>query len=484
MAALGSARSSGGGRATTAVRLAAALVLLLHAQPGLAPHIGRRPASPPAAQDSAAKSSWSDMQDPATASGAHHDKRGTTSDGATYSPSVVAAAAAAAQPISSGTRVLTLPLSRTNILALSVLLLFSILGCVFLWKLVTRKKCNCKLCNQQYVIQEAIGSGGYGQVFTVCRTADEKVLVLKKIRVDDITDANFAQAEARELRQLKHPRIVGYADDFVHVEFMSGMQGQLDLEPLFFLVIVMEYCPEGDLSSRIADAYGRDIDSSEDEIDEDELSPLPENPEHQEVVLPETLVLKWVSEIADAMAYVHSANIIHRDIKSPNFFLVNDRVQLGDFGLCRRAVTQTITVGGTDVYMAPEMVMGQRYGKEADMWAVGCVLFELCAGKFMWEIPGMLGAQASASPEATQKLLNVVPAGYSKDLIEILSSLLSTNPAERPTAEDLLEIPVVKAAYEEDMQALMAEGGLPSPPRRTSSKSTAGHYDPYPMIYI
>ena len=163
------------------------------------------------------------MQDPATASGAHHDKRGTTSDGATYSPSVVAAAAAAAQPISSGTRVLTLPLSRTNILALSVLLLFSILGCVFLWKLVTRKKCNCKLCNQQYLIQEAIGSGGYGTVFTVKRTEDGAILVLKKIRVDDITDANFAQAEARELRTLKHPRIVGYSDDFIHVEFMSGM---------------------------------------------------------------------------------------------------------------------------------------------------------------------------------------------------------------------------------------------------------------------
>eukprot|EP01046_Picozoa_sp_COSAG06_P054100 COSAG06_NODE_9534_length_1876_cov_0.939786_2_plen_166_part_00 len=88
MAVLGSARSSGGGRITTAVRLAA--------------------------QDSAAKSSWSEMQDPATASGAHHDKRGTTSDGATYSPSVVAAAAAAAQPISSGTRVLTLPLSHMH----------------------------------------------------------------------------------------------------------------------------------------------------------------------------------------------------------------------------------------------------------------------------------------------------------------------------------------------------------------------------------
>ena len=114
---------------------------------------------------------------------------------------------------------------------LAVLLLFSLLGCVFLWKLVTRQKCNCKLCNQQYTIKDAIGSGGYGQVFTVTRQSDDKVLVLKKIRVDDITDANFAQAEARELRVLRHPRIVAYSDDFVHVEFMQNHA----LEPSFFL---------------------------------------------------------------------------------------------------------------------------------------------------------------------------------------------------------------------------------------------------------
>lgn len=193
--------------------------------------------------------------------------------------------------------------------------------------------------------------------------------------------------------------------------------------------------------------------------------------EHRDVVLPEPLVLKWVSEMADAMAYVHSASIIHRDIKSPNFFLVADRVLLGDFGLCRRAVTQTITVGGTDVYMAPEMVMGQRYGKEADMWAIGCVLFEVCSGKFMWEIPGILGAQAAASPEATQRLLNVVPTGYSKELIGIISSLLTPNPAQRPTAEDVLEIPIVAAAYRKDRQAWITEGGLPSPLRRSISAS-------------
>ena len=411
------------------------VALLLLARAAHAPHLGGR-----------APTSWSELQDPATVSataGAHDTSRGTASDGGSAARWQHGAGSEQQQPIAS-TRVLTLPLSRSNILALAVLLLFSLLGCVFLWKLVTRQKCNCKLCNQQYTIKDAIGSGGYGQVFTVTRQSDDKVLVLKKIRVDDITDANFAQAEARELRVLRHPRIVAYSDDFVHVEFMQNHA----LEPSFFLVIVMEYCPEGDLASRIADAYGRDIDSDSEEIDEDNLPPLPEQPEHTEPILAERQALAWIQQMADAVAYVHSFDIIHRDIKSQNFFLMNDCVQLGDFGLCRRAVTQTITVGGTDVYMAPEMVMGKRYGKEADMWAVGCVVWEILSGKFMWELPGILGAQASASDEATQKLLNFLPSGYSAELRALVGSLLATNPAERPTAEELLQVPIVAASGE------------------------------------
>eukprot|EP01052_Picozoa_sp_SAG31_P024535 SAG31_NODE_2094_length_6458_cov_7.319547_3_plen_100_part_00 len=84
----------------------------------------------------------------------------------------------------------------------------------FAFKLVTRRNCNCKLCCVEYQLINKLGTGGYGSVFTVVRSSDHKVMVLKKIAVDDITDANSAQIEARELRALQHPRIVRYEDDF------------------------------------------------------------------------------------------------------------------------------------------------------------------------------------------------------------------------------------------------------------------------------
>jgi NIMA (never in mitosis gene a)-related kinase len=170
-------------------------------------------------------------------------------------------------------------------------------------------------------------------------------------------------------------------------------------------------------------------------------------------VITEAQILTWLSQMSEALAFIHEQNIIHRDIKSQNFFLKKNSVQLGDFGLCRRAVTQTITVGGTDVYMAPEMVLGKRYGKEADVWAMGCVLFEMCTGRFMWEIPGILGAQTAASQQATQKLLNVVPRGYSGGLRTLLGCLLRASPRERPSAAEVFSSLHLNAA------AQASEGG-------------------------
>ena len=83
----------------------------------------------------------------------------------------------------------------------------------------------------------------------------------------------------------------------------------MDLEPFFFLVIVMEYCPEGDLSSRIADAYGRDIDSDEDEIDEDQLSPLPDTPMREDVVLPVSTGPVWAKGLLHPPTPTHAHNI-------------------------------------------------------------------------------------------------------------------------------------------------------------------------------
>eukprot|EP01046_Picozoa_sp_COSAG06_P115883 COSAG06_NODE_62826_length_264_cov_0.612121_1_plen_87_part_11 len=83
--------------------------------------------------------------------------------------------------------------------------------------------------------------------------------------------------------------------------------------------------------------------------------------------------------------------------------------------------------------MAPEMVLGQRYGKEADLWALGCVVFEMCTGIFMWEMPGILGARAPSDPDATAALLRVLPTNYTDGLRDLLKQMLCVDASARPT---------------------------------------------------
>eukprot|EP01050_Picozoa_sp_SAG11_P003422 SAG11_NODE_192_length_12931_cov_5.747682_16_plen_199_part_00 len=92
------------------------------------------------------------------------------------------------------------------------------------------------------------------------------------------------------------------------------------------------------------------------------------------------------------------------------------------------------------------MVLGQRYGKSADIWALGCVLWECCTGKFMWEIPGILGAQAGADATATEKLLRVLPTGYSAGLRELIAAMLNCDPSRRPSAAQICRLELVGAA--------------------------------------
>eukprot|EP01051_Picozoa_sp_SAG22_P024679 SAG22_NODE_6952_length_791_cov_1.734104_2_plen_121_part_00 len=84
-------------------------------------------------------------------------------------------------------------------------------------------------------------------------------------------------------------------------------------------MIVMELCAEGDLSDRINQEFGRPVgdDGDDDEdVDEDDLPPLPTEPISEEAVISEGQVLRWLGQMADALAFIHSKHIIHRDIKS------------------------------------------------------------------------------------------------------------------------------------------------------------------------
>jgi len=299
-----------------------------------------------------------------------------------------------------------LHLTRDNIAALAVIATLSVFGAIYLWKICTRRSCSCKLCRNGYRSLDLLGCGGYGSVYLVERMPALERFVSKKIPVREITEVDEYSREAKELIMLRHRHIVSYEEDFVHVEYGG-------LEPKTYFIIIMEFCPEGDLKEK---------------IEQDFLS------------FTEDWVRTIFAQLLQAVQYLHSKNVIHRDLKSQNVFLSQEgHVRLGDFGLCRHAPRRlgnsTLTHAGTDCYMAPEMLASSRYGKPADMWSLGCILYELCTGQFMWELDGILGALVMKDSHAVNKLVQkeIAPA-VGHELKALLKRLLNVNPAARPTA--------------------------------------------------
>ena len=124
----------------------------------------------------------------------------------------------------------------------------------------------------------------------------------------------------------------------------------------------MEYADDGDLSEKI----GRRRVTNQ--------------------LMDEDSILRLVVQVTQALFYLHSRGILHRDIKTANIFMnKNGVVKLGDFGIARilednaeRISARTCrTAVGTPLYMSPELCTGASYGQKADMWALGCVLYEV-----------------------------------------------------------------------------------------------------------
>eukprot|EP00397_Hematodinium_sp_SG-2012_P007330 GEMP01007374.1.p1 GENE.GEMP01007374.1~~GEMP01007374.1.p1 ORF type:complete len:489 (-),score=90.95 GEMP01007374.1:1569-3035(-) len=323
----------------------------------------------------------------------------------------------------------SIALTSNNVALLISIGLLSLIGTYWLWKCATRKRCSCKLCDGTYVDTGAIiGSGGYGTVHLV-REGRLK-LVAKHIAMDEITLLDECQREAKELLNLRHKHIVSYVDDFTHVEFRPGFHYNRSLfgafAPRSFSILILEYCPHGDLKKQIETHYDK---------------------------FTEERVGTWFAELLSAVQYCHGKNIIHRDIKSQNVFITKDgSLRLGDFGLCRRQRNNGprktfLSHAGTDCYMAPEVLASSQVGKAADMWGIGCVLFELLTRKFMWKLNGVLGVMVLIDKHVVDNLLKQYNVAVkAPNLIKILRKLLNPSHTARPRVEDLAKKKLFKSS--------------------------------------
>jgi serine/threonine protein kinase len=205
-----------------------------------------------------------------------------------------------------------------------------------------------------YAILERIGGGGMATVYKAYQPSVDRFVALKVVRVDIAEQPEFRERfdrEARTIARLEHRYILPIYDF-----------GESEGIPY----LVMRYTDGGTLSDVIASGP-----------------------------LPPQRAIRYIGQVAEALAYTHARDIIHRDIKPANILLSpDDHVLLTDFGIAKMvAGTTALTAAGmalgTPFYMAPEQVRSQPIDARTDIYALGIVLYECLVGRppFVAETP-------------------------------------------------------------------------------------------------
>lgn len=230
----------------------------------------------------------------------------------------------------------------------------------------------------------------------------------------DSRERRNAEVEAQVLASLKHPYIVKYSESFVHDQV---------------LCILMDYCEGGDLWQYIAQRR------------------------KQRQTISEPQVVRWFTQMCLALKHMHDKNVLHRDIKTQNVFLAKREsksegglscVKIADFGIAKVLDSHTAlarTQVGTPYYLSPEICNKQPYAQPSDVWALGCVVYELCAMRVPFEaqdLPALVNKIVSGQQPR-------IPSTYSRELGDIVSEMLSRQASHRPSAEKVLQKKLLQA---------------------------------------
>jgi Tol biopolymer transport system component len=257
-----------------------------------------------------------------------------------------------------------------------------------------------------YEILAKLGEGGMGEVFRAKDTRlgrDVAVKVLPRHLSSNAEIRARFEREAKTVSSLDHPHICTLHD--------VGREGETDY-------LVMELIEGETLAARLMKG-----------------------------ALPLADVLKLGAQIADALDRAHRAGVTHRDLKPGNVMLTKAGAKLMDFGLARAAglggvsgltssptvagpLTAEGTILGTFQYMAPEQLEGQEADARADLWALGCVLYEMATGRRAFEgksQASLIAAVMHTSPAPVSQVSPMSPPA----LDSVVQACLAKDPADR-----------------------------------------------------
>lgn len=254
---------------------------------------------------------------------------------------------------------------------------------------------------------QLLGRGSYGQAVLVTEKSTGVRRVIKEIDFSRLPAAaqREAQKEVGVLKSLNHPHIVAYVDMF---------------EDRRKLCIVMEFADGGDLAGNIKAR------------------------KNERVHFEESEALRIFGQCCCALQFVHARKILHRDLKCGNIFLTKGGdVKLGDFGIAKvldHTSAEANTMIGTPIYLAPEICNSEPYGKKADIWSMGVVLYEMLA----LEAPFQGVNLAALVMKIIHSEPKPIPEHYTDDTKGLVSRLLEKEPDKRPTIDRILSIPALR----------------------------------------
>lgn len=273
------------------------------------------------------------------------------------------------------------------------------------------------LDKSKYMVGSMIGQGSFGTVYLALHTITAELMALKQVEMPsssgshlDAKKNNMVEALNREiglLRELKHPNIVhylGFNSDDTHMN------------------IFLEYVAGGSVATMLVN-YGS---------------------------LGEALISNFVRQILTGLAYLHSKDIIHRDIKGANILVDNHgMVKISDFGISKRVEASTllapstgkrggprVSLQGSVFWMAPEVVKQTAYTRKADIWSLGCLIVEMFTGSHPH--PNCTQLQAIFKIGNSSEARPDMPENASAELKEFLERTFEIEHEKRPSADELL----------------------------------------------
>lgn len=263
-----------------------------------------------------------------------------------------------------------------------------------------------------YIPIRVLGRGAFGEATLYRRTEDDSLVVWKEVDLTRLSEKERRDAlnEIVILALLQHDNIIAYYN-----HFMDNTT----------LLIELEYCNGGNLYDKIL--------RQKDKLFEEEM------------------VVWYLFQIVSAVSCIHKAGILHRDIKTLNIFLTKaNLIKLGDYGLAKKLNSEysmAETLVGTPYYMSPELCQGVKYNFKSDIWAVGCVIFELLTLKRTFDATNPLNLCVKIVQGI--RAMEVDSSQYSLELIQLVHACLDQDPEQRPAADALLDLPLLRTRRRE-----------------------------------